>query len=117
MHTRRLAMVCILAVFAGMVTSGCITVGRNFYSDDLSWIVQDQTTRTDVQKVLGEPFRVGLDSGRLSWTYGYYKYRLFGATRTKDLVVYFNRDGTIHSYTFSTSFPAEKKNWESRNAP
>jgi hypothetical protein len=93
---------------------GCITVGKRFYSDDLSWIVKNQTTKDDVYDELGEPFRVGNDSGKLTWTYGYYKYSLFGSTRTKDLVFYFNSSGRVDSYVFNTSFPGEKEVWQNR---
>ena len=35
---------------------GCISVGRPFSSDDLSWIIKDQTTKDDIYYELGEPF-------------------------------------------------------------
>lgn len=103
-----------LAGFVLMAGYGCLSVGKNFRSDDLSWIIKDQTTRDDVYDELGEPFRTGSDSGTLTWTYGYYKYRLIGSTCTKDLVIYFNRDGTVDSYVFNTSFPEEKKVWQDK---
>jgi len=97
--------------------SGCVTAGKSFRSDDLSWIVVNKTSQGEIQRALGEPFRVGVDSGSLTWTYGYYRYRLFGETRTKDLVIEFNRDGTVSSYTFNTSFPEEKADWKYRTNP
>jgi len=87
---------------------GCLSVGKNFRSEDLSWVVTNETSRKDVHQKLGEPFRTGLDSGTPTWTYGYYRYRLLGETCTKDLVIYFNREGTVSSYSFNTSFPEEK---------
>lgn len=97
---------------------GCITVGSNFISNDFSWIRENRTTKKEVQKVLGEPFRTGVDSGMLTWSYGFYRYSLFGETRTKDLVIYFNKDGTtVKTYTFNTSFPEEKQKWEYKTAP
>jgi hypothetical protein len=92
----------------------CITVGKRFDSNDLSWILKNQTTKDDVYDELGEPFRVGNDSGKLTWTYGYYKYNLFGSTRTKDLIFYFNSTGLVDSYVFNTSFPEEKNVWNAR---
>ena len=100
-----------------LVLSGCVTAGQNFRSDDLSWIVVKRTSQDEIQRVLGEPFRVGVDAGSLTWTYGYYRYRLFGETRTKDLVIEFNRDGMVSSYTFNTGFPEEKADWKYRTAP
>lgn len=109
----RLKHLCVMAaMLLGMY--GCISVGRPFYSDDLSWIKKNRTTKDDVFDELGEPFRVGSDSGKLTWTYGYYKYSAFGSTRTKDLVIYFNKDGTVESYVFSTSFPDEKELWKEK---
>ena len=100
-----------------LVLTGCVTAGQNFRSDDLSWIVVNKTSQGEIQRILGEPFRVGVDAGSLTWTYGYYRYRLFGETRTKDLVIEFNRDGKVSSYTFNTSFPEEKTDWKYRTAP
>jgi len=93
---------------------GCLSVGRPFASDDLSWIIKNQTTKIDISARLGEPFRAGTDQGLLTWTYGYYRYSLINRTATKDLVVYFNPDDTVHSYTFSTSFPDERARWRDR---
>lgn len=100
-----------------LAVCGCMTVGRNFPSGEFSWIVKGKTTQEGVHKRLGEPFRVGVESGTATWTYGYYKYRLGGETRTKDLVIYFNKDGTVSSYSFNTSFPDEKAAWRDRNEP
>lgn len=100
-----------------LILSGCVTAGQNFRSDDLSWILVDKTSQGEIQRVLGEPFRVGVDAGSLTWTYGYYRYRLFGETRTKDLVIEFSKDGTVSSYTFNTSFPEEKADWKYRTKP
>jgi len=100
-----------------LAVCGCLTVGRNFPSGEFSWIVKGKTTKDGVSGHLGEPFRVGVESGLTTWTYGYYKYRLGGETRTKDLVIYFNKDGTVSSYSFNTSFPEEKAAWRDRNEP
>ena len=43
-----------------------------------------------------------------TWTYGYYRYRLFGASNAKDLVIRFDDAGTVKSYTLNTTFPQEK---------
>jgi len=110
MHLKRI----FITAFILMASYGCISVGRPFSSDDLSWIVKGQTTKDDIYDELGEPFRVGSDSGKLTWTYGYYKYNLIGSTRTKDLSIYFNKDETVHSYVFNTSFPEEKEMWKDK---
>jgi len=106
-----------LLVLWVLVLSGCVTAGQNFRSGDLSWIVVNKTSQDEIQRALGEPFRVGVDSGSRTWTYGYYRYRLFGQTHTKDLVIEFNREGKVSSYTFNTNFPEEKADWKYRRAP
>jgi hypothetical protein len=108
-----------LVIMAALFTVfvGCISTGRDFRSSSFSWIRENKTTKDKVLATLGEPFRVGVDSGMTTWTYGYYKYRLGGSSDTKDLVIYFNKDGTVSSYTFSTSFEDEKEAWRGRNAP
>ena len=110
----RVIVVSVVMLWGGY---GCLSVGKPFNSDNLSWIIKDHTTKDDIYDDLGEPFRLGVDSGKITWTYGYYKYSLFGSTRTKDLVLYFNKDGTVHSYVFNTSFPEEKEKWKNRNEP
>jgi hypothetical protein len=84
-------------------------VGRNFDCTKLSWLKKDETTKQEVRDNLGEPFRVGVDEGQPSWTYGYYKYRLIGNSDTKDLVLRFGPDDKLKSYTLNTTFEDEKK--------
>ncbi len=97
------------AVLAGLLLAGCATIGRDFDSASLSWLKAGETTRADIQGRLGDPFRVGSDSGDPTWTYGYYKYRLIGDSATKDLVIRFAADGKVKSYTLNTSFPEERE--------
>ena len=107
MYRSKILIVLIMLI----VGCSCLAVGKYFNSDDLSWIIKNQTTKEDVFEELGEPFRIGSDSGKLTWTYGYYKYNLNGSTPTKDLTIYFNKNGTVDNYTFYTSFPEEKEKW------
>ncbi len=100
-----------------LAVTGCVTAGRDFYSAELKWLKSGTTTRQEVYRMLGEPFRTGVDQGKITWTYGYYRYSAFGNTRTKDLVIYYNADGTVSTYTFNTSFPEEKTSWRDRAAP
>lgn len=105
------------AAILALAVCGCLSVGRDFRSSDFSWIVEKETTKEQVHRILGEPFRVGVESGMTTWTYGHYKYRVRGEARTKDLVLYFHPNGTVSSYTFNTSFPDEKAQWMERNVP
>lgn len=88
--------------------TGCLTIGEEF-SSEVKWIAPQKTTKVEVQKNLGGPFRVGYDSGLLTYTYAYYRYSAFRAARTKDLTVRFNSDGTVQSYSFASSFDEDKQ--------
>ncbi len=93
-------------IFAGFL-AGCATVGKRFTFAGPQSIVIGTTTKTDILKQYGPPFRVGYDSGRVKWTYGYYQYSLFGDSQTKDLSVTFNPNGTVATYDYSSSNPHE----------
>jgi hypothetical protein len=86
---------------------GCLTVGDDFTSE-VTWIQANKTTRKEIEAKVGEPFRVGYDTGLLTFTYGFYRYSVFRPTRTKDLTVRFNKDGTVNSYSFASSFDEDK---------
>ncbi len=87
--------------------AGCLTVGEEF-STDVRWIQKGKTTRQEVDSRIGVPWRTGYDSGLYSYTYGFYRYSVFRPTRTRDLVVRFMPDGTVESYSFSSSFAEDK---------
>ncbi|MCA2959186.1 MAG: hypothetical protein IOD12_02980 [Silvanigrellales bacterium] len=90
-----------------LVSQGCLTVGDDFTSE-VTWIQRDKTTRQEIESKVGQPFRVGYDTGLLTFTYGFYRYSVFRPTRTKDLTVRFNKDGTVNSYSFASSFDEDK---------
>ena len=89
-------------------TASCVTRGKNFTSDT-SWIATKTTTRSEVKSKLGDPFSVGKSSNGVSWTYGYYKHTLFGKSFNKELKFTWNADGTVQAFTFTSSFPQDKK--------
>jgi len=86
-----------------LVLAGCATVGRQFPVDPVSKIQIGKTTQDDIRGTFGQPWRTGLEDGKTTWTYGYYKYRLFGSSITRDLVVRFDNRGVVASYSFSTN--------------
>ena len=90
-----------LGVGAGML--GCATVGAKFPVAPVDDIVIGQTTRADIQRMFGNPWRIGVDDGDTTWTYGHYKYKLFGRARTRDLVLRFDSSGVVSSYSFNTT--------------
>jgi len=93
------------AALIGVLTlgTGCFTVGRNFVSTPVKRIEKGVTTKADVKKEFGEPFRTGLDDGYESWTYVYNRWTPISQTRSKDLYIVFNKDGTVRSYTFNSN--------------
>ena len=90
---------CVLALAA------CLNVGREFPTENVGQIQIGQTTRDDVHRMFGEPWRTGLEDGRRTWTYGHYRYKLIGTTETRDLVIRFDAKGVVVSYTFNAAPP------------
>ncbi len=86
-----------------MVAAGCANMGREFTDSRVPEIRIGQTTQEDLRGMFGEPWRVGIEDGKTTWTYGKYQYRLFGESRTKDLVIHFNNDNIVSSYVFNTT--------------
>lgn len=93
-----LALVCL-----SLVLSSCTTVGREFPDSRVADIRVGKTTQAEIRNMFGSPWRVGVDNGQRTWTYGMYRYQLFGQTDTKDLVVRFDANGVVASYSFNTT--------------
>ena len=66
-----------------------------------------KTTRLQVQGLFGDPWRTGLEDGETTWTYGHYRYSLFGEGMTRDLVVRFDDRGVVSSYSFNSTVPGD----------
>ncbi|MGE0172972.1 MAG: hypothetical protein AB7T49_09310 [Oligoflexales bacterium] len=99
----------ISGLFLGAVLLvGCVTRGRDFPSD-LNWIKVKQTSQSDVASTMGEPYEVGSSSGTPTWTYGYYKFQLFGESYTKELKFYWDPESKIRDYSFTSSFPKDRQ--------
>jgi outer membrane protein assembly factor BamE (lipoprotein component of BamABCDE complex) len=103
-----------LTLTLAAATTSCVTQGHNFESK-VSWIKPGETRKQDVQLVLKKPYSVGSSSGMQTWTYGYYRYRLFGKSNTKELRFYWNSDQTVNRFSFNTSFPKDIRRAESGN--
>jgi hypothetical protein len=91
------------AAFLILSFSGCANVGHDFPTDRVTEIHINQTTQEQIRSMFGPPWRIGLEDGVVTWTYGKYHYSLFSETTTKDLVVRFDKNGVVTSYTFNTS--------------
>jgi hypothetical protein len=97
----------LLSTLSALSLQGCLTVGDEFPTN-VKWIQIGTTKKADIRTRVGEPFRKGYDSGLLTYTYAFYRYSVFRPTRTKDLTIRFKEDGTVHSYTFASSFEEDK---------
>ena len=94
-----LILISILILFV----SGCITLGKDFPEANVSSITIGVSTKNEVRKLFGSPWLSGVQDGKLAWTYCSYDYSLFGERKAKDLVVQFNDQGKVSSFTYSTT--------------
>lgn len=82
---------------------GCATVGKEFAVKMVPEIRIGETTRAEVREMFGPPWRTGLEDGMPTWTFARYRYSLFGDEETEDLVVRFDTNWVVTSYTFNTT--------------
>lgn len=94
-------LICALVIAA--IVGACANVGRDFQDSRVPEIIIGKTTQGQVEQMFGKPWRVGLEDGQRTWTYGKYRYKLFGQSNTKDLVIRFNETDVVVSYTFNTT--------------
>jgi hypothetical protein len=89
-----------------LLAAGCasLTVGRDFPSPDRQLIAIGKTDKAALERLFGEPYQVGVDSGDPSWRW-FYGRRDGDAEISKDLTVRFNNDGIVKSYAFTSNFP------------
>ena len=86
-------------------SAGCANynVGYDFPADQVRNIQTGKTSKEEIRRTFGEPWRVGLENGQETWTYGKYRYKGLQETDAKDLVVRFTEQDIVESYTFSTT--------------
>lgn len=101
---RRSAALVSIAVLA--LVSGCLSIkfGRDFPSPDRQLIVVGKTDKAALERVFGEPYQIGLDSGDQTWRW-FFGQRDGNSELSKDLTVRFNPDGVVKSYAFTSNFP------------
>ena len=100
---QRVALAIILLFASSVLLSACVTVGKSFPDYAVPDIKIGKTTEGEIRKLFGPPWRTGIDDGDRTWTYGHYRYSLFRATKTEDLVIRFDKDRVVSSYTFNTT--------------
>ena len=93
-------------LLALVLASGCVSLkfGRDFPSPDRQLIGGGQTDKAALERIFGEPYQVGLDSGDQTWRW-FFGQREANVELSKDLSVRFNADGTVKAYAFSSNFP------------
>lgn len=101
----RWAVALLGAALLGM--SGCLTVGRDFPVEPVARLEIGTTTRAEVRRLFGDPWRVGVEDGDPTWTYALYRYSAFGPEKTRDLLVRFDQRGVVRSYTFNSTDPSD----------
>jgi len=99
MKKRILALLLTLALFG----AGCATVGREFPAHSVNNIIIGETDRSEIRRMFGEPWRTGIEDGQKTWTYAHYRYSLFGPEQTSDLLIRFDDEGKVVSYSFNTT--------------
>jgi len=86
-----------------LLLQGCATVGQDFPVSPISDLRIGETTKEEVQDMFGAPWRVGVENGKRTWTYGRYQYRVFGEPSTRDLMIRFNSNNVVEHFSFNTT--------------
>ncbi|TVP55563.1 MAG: outer membrane protein assembly factor BamE [Halomonadaceae bacterium] len=83
--------------------SGCASVGQEFPVSPIAEIRIGETSKDEVRELFGTPWRVGVENGKRTWTYGHYRYRLIGDPSTRDLLIRFNHQDLVEHFSFNTT--------------
>jgi hypothetical protein len=102
-----LTLMLVLSAILILFLSGCATIGKDFPASKVSEIEIGITTQNEIRAMFGSPWRIGIEDGQRTWTYGNYSYSLFVEKKAKDLVIRFNDKNVVASYTFSTTEHSE----------
>jgi hypothetical protein len=82
---------------------GCASVGRDFPVENVSRIETGKSTQADIIRLFGNPWRTGLENGKITYTYGKYHYSVMSGTATSDLIIRFDEKNVVESYSFNTN--------------
>ncbi len=99
-------IVSVIILLTAFVT-GCVSSGADFNHKSVYSINNNATTKDEIKLWFGDPYMTGVDNGDAAWTYNFTKAAVGSGALSKNLNLTFNSDGTVKSYTFSTSFPEE----------
>ena len=98
-----------LVILVGIIlmSNGCGTAGKNFDASKVENIVNGATTRSNIKKMFGEPFKIGIQNGQPIWVYENHHYSIIHEETSKDLIIIFSPDGIVQSHQFMSSKPAK----------
>ena len=88
-----------------LISNGCGASGKSFNTSKVESIVNGVTTRSDIEKMFGEPFKTGIQNGQPIWVYEDNHYSIIREETSKDLIIIFRPDGIVQSYQFMSSKP------------
>lgn len=98
------AAAAVLAAALAAGTLSCATIGHRFPPENVARVKIGETTKAQLLGDFGLPYRRGIEDGDSTWTYVYYKVRLFGETlRTRDLYLRFDPEGRVKSFTYNSN--------------
>ena len=86
-----------------LISNGCGASGKSFNTSKVESIVNGITTRSDIEKMFGEPFKTGIQNGQPIWVYEDHYYSIIRGETSKDLIIIFSPDGIVQSYQFMSS--------------
>ena len=102
MKKKQLNTVMFLVIF---LVSCYGTIGKNFDSSELKSIQNNVTSQEEIFETFGAPFKKGIESGQVMWTYQFDKWNPLGPTDSKDLVILFDKKNIVKAYRYTTSNP------------
>ena len=106
--------VLVLFGIAILSIAGCKTIGWRFPHDTIDIMMIGETSLTEVRTILGEPFRIGNENGRIIWTYVDYYFGLFGDIRMRDLRLRFDEENRLVSYEYNSNIRNEHEAFRER---
>ena len=101
---RPLAILMMIVALSLPIVSCTPSMGRPFPVKQVRQIEIDKTTKAEIRQMFGGPWRTGLANGQRTWTYGEYSMQT-----TRDVVIRFDDQNLVKSYSFSSSVPEDEK--------
>ena len=101
--TRQIILFVLIACMAAV--SGCGTVGKDFDTEMAQTIEKGRTTKVDIKRMFGTPFKRGVQNGNPVWVYEKNVYRALGKDSSKSLIIEFHSNGIVKGYQIMVDEP------------